>query len=100
QLADEAIAAAPGAGPAGAAPDRQLTDAQRELGLERLDRRVQRVRHRHVDRARAVGVAAGTLAAAERLVIGEALARQRQVVHRPLTLGGDRAGAGEGGDDE
>ena len=47
-------------------------DAQRELQLERLDRRVQRVRHRHVHPAGAVGVVARALAAAERLVVGEA----------------------------
>ncbi len=61
---------------AAAAPaHRELADADRKLALERLDRGVQRVRHRHVDRARAVGVGAGALAAAERLVVGEAARR-------------------------
>ena len=46
-------------------------DAQRELALERLDRRVQRVAHRHVHAAGPVGVRARALAAAERLVVGE-----------------------------
>ena len=50
---------------------RSSDDAQRELELERLDRRVERVAHRDVDAARAVGVGARALAAAERLVVGE-----------------------------
>src|SRR4051794_12174887 len=45
ELADDPVAAAPGAVAAGAAPDRVAGDAQRELELERLDRRVERVRH-------------------------------------------------------
>ena len=49
--------------------------------------RVQRVAHRHVHAARPVGVRARALAAAERLVVGEALVAERQVVHRPLALG-------------
>ena len=48
------------------------THAQREFALERLDRRVQRVAHRDVHAARPVGVRARALAAAERLVVGEA----------------------------
>ena len=71
-LADDPVAAAVGALAAAAAPQRELAHPQRELGLQRLDRRVEGVRHRDVDRARAVGVGAGALAAAERLVVGEA----------------------------
>ena len=59
-----------------------------KLGLERLDRGVEGVRHRDVDRARPVGVGTGALAAADRLVVGAALAGEGQVVHRPLALGG------------
>ena len=54
-----------------AAAQRVVLDAQRELQLERLDRRVERVRHRDVDAARAVGAGARALAAAERLVVRE-----------------------------
>ena len=72
ELAHDAVAAAVPPGAARAAPQRVLDRAQRELELERLDRRVERVRHRHVHGARAVGVGARALAAAERLVVGEA----------------------------
>ena len=72
------------AGAARAAPQRVLDGPQRELQLERLDRRVERVRHRHVHGARAVGVRAGALAAAERLVVGEVVVAEREVVHRAL----------------
>ena len=65
-------------GAAAAAAQRKLAHPQRELGLERLDRGVERVRHRHVDGARPVGVRAGALAAADRLVVGE-LARSPRV---------------------
>ena len=54
ELADDAVATAMAPGSAAAAADRVLDDAQRELELERLDRRVARVRHRNVDGARAV----------------------------------------------
>src|SRR5512133_667344 len=55
ELAYHAVPAAPAAGTARAAPQRVLDRAKRELQLERLDGRVERVRHRHVDGARAVG---------------------------------------------
>ena len=85
---------------AAAAAQAELFDPQRELGLQRLDRRVQGVRHRDVDRAGAVRVGAGALPAPDRLVVGEALAREGQVVHRSLSLGGDLDGAAECRDDE
>src|SRR5215210_2127774 len=44
QLADDAVAAAPAPGAARAAPERVLDRTQRELELQRLDRRVERVR--------------------------------------------------------
>src|SRR4051794_33283692 len=69
-LADHAVAAAMPAFAAGTAAHRVLDGAQRELELERLHRRVERVAHRHVHRVRAVGVLARSLAAAERLVVG------------------------------
>ena len=47
-----------------AAAQRVLDHAQRKFALERLDRRVHRVAHRHVHGARPVGVGAGSLAAA------------------------------------
>ena len=83
-LAHDAVAAAVLAVAAAAPAQRVLDRAQRELQLERLDRRVQRVRHRDVDRARPVRVGAGALAAADRLVVGEVVVAERQVVHRPL----------------
>ncbi len=86
QLAHDAVAAAVTARAARAAAQRVLDDAQRELALERLDRRVQRVAHRDVHAARPVGVRARALAAAERLVVGEALVAEREVVHRALAL--------------
>src|SRR5918994_7296692 len=76
-LAHDAVAAAVRPGAARLAPQRVLDDAQRELELERLDRRVERVRHRDVHAARAVGVRAGALAAAERLVVGEGVVAER-----------------------
>ena len=83
-LADDAVAPVVAPGAAAAAPARVLDDAQRELDLQRLDRRVERVGHRDVHGAGAVGVRAGALAAAERLVVGEVGVAEREVVHRPL----------------
>src|SRR4051794_36130146 len=45
KLADDAVAAEPPADAATRAPHGELPDAERELRLERLDRRVERVRH-------------------------------------------------------
>src|SRR3954451_5742445 len=84
QLADHAVAAGLAAGAARAAPQRVLDRTQRELQLERLDRRVERVRHRDVDGAGAGRVGAGALAAAERLVVGELVVAEREVVHGAL----------------
>src|SRR2546423_7098606 len=67
-LADHAVAAVVPARTARVAPHRVFDRAQRELELERLDRRGQRVAHRDAHCARAVGVLARALAAAERLV--------------------------------
>ena len=86
ELAHDAVAAAMAPGAPGAAAQRVLEDAQRKLPLERLDRRVERVAHRDVHAARSVGVRAGALAAAERLVVGEARVAEREVVHRALAL--------------
>ena len=84
ELAHDPVAAAVRARAARAAPDRVLDDPQRELELQRLDRRVQRVRHRDVHAGRAVGVRARALAAAERLVVREGVGAEREVVHRAL----------------
>src|SRR5262249_53954431 len=92
-LADDTLAAAPRSLAAAAAAHRELPYPERELRLQRLDRGVQGVGHRDVDRARPVGVRAGALAAADRLVVGEVLAGEGQVVHRSLTLGLDGPGA-------
>src|SRR6185437_4659045 len=70
-LPDDAVAALEAAGAARAAPQRVLDHPQRELELERLNGGVERVAHRHVDRARPVGVGARALTAADRLVIDD-----------------------------
>src|SRR5262249_49520487 len=85
-LSHQPVAATSSAAAAAVAAQRELADTQGELGLQRLDRRVEGVRHRHVDGARSLGVGAGALAAAEGLVIGEPLAGEREVVHRALAL--------------
>src|SRR5271167_2525139 len=83
-LPHDAVAAAMEPAAAGAAAQGVLGDAQREFALERLDGRVQGVAHRDVHAARAVGVRAGALAAAEGLVVGEERVPEREVVHRAL----------------
>ena len=84
ELAHDAVAAAMTPGAARPAAQRVLGHAQRELELERLDGRVERVRHRDVDGARPVGVRAGALAAAERLVVGPRVGAEGEVVHGAL----------------
>src|SRR3954454_12245381 len=84
ELADDTVASAVRSGTAAVAPDRVLHDAHGELELERLHRRVERVRHRHVHRAGTVGVLACPLPAPECLVVREAIVAEREVVHRPL----------------
>src|SRR5207249_1554948 len=63
ELPDDPVAAAESAALAGAAPDRVLPHPERELELERLDRRVQGVAHRDVDGRRPVRVGARALTA-------------------------------------
>jgi hypothetical protein len=87
--ADEAVAAAVAALAAGAVEQLVALDPQRRVELERLDRRVQRVRHSDVDTRRPVAAAGGALAAAERLVVRPARRPDHEVVHRPLSLRGD-----------
>src|SRR5881392_2974838 len=58
QLADDAVAAAPGPRPARPEPQPVALDPERVLELERLDRRRERVGHRDVHAARPVGVRA------------------------------------------
>src|SRR3954453_21123914 len=70
-LADHPVAAVVAALAAGPAPQGVLGDPERELELEGLHRGVQRVRHGHVDARGAVGIRAGALPAADRLVVGE-----------------------------
>src|SRR5215208_2868322 len=84
ELAHDSVAAAPAPRSPGTAPHGVAADEQRELELERLDRRVERVRHRDMHAGRAGGVGAGALAAAERLVVGERRRAARDVVHRAL----------------
>src|SRR4249919_1856945 len=100
QLADDSITAAVAAASAAPSPHRELPDHHGEVSLERLDGRVEGVRHRHVLGARTVCVPAGALAAADRLVVGPVIAGERQVVHRPLPLGPDRRELGQRGKDQ
>ena len=88
QLADDAVAAAVAPGSARSAPELVALDAERVRELERLGRRVERVRHRDVDARRPVRVRAGALAAADRLVVREAVVSEDGVVHRALALRG------------
>src|SRR5918992_2706017 len=86
EFADDAVAAAVASSAARPEPERVALDAKRVLQLERLDRSRQRVRHRDVDTARAVGLRTGTLAAADRFVVREAVVPEGHVVHRALPL--------------
>ena len=88
------------AGAARAEPERVPLDAQRVGELERLGRRRERVRHRDVHARRAVGVRARALAAADRLVVGEAVVAEDDVVHRPLALRRHRHGLPEGAEEQ
>src|SRR5919204_1105083 len=87
ELADDAVAAAMLAVAARAEAQAVPLDQQRVLELERLHGCRERVRHRDVDTARTVGVGTGSLPAADRLVVGEPVVSERDVVHRPLSLG-------------
>jgi hypothetical protein len=86
QLADDAVAATMPARPAGAEPQGISLDADRVGELERLGWGRERVRHRDVHRRRTVGIRAGALTAADRLVVREVVAAEGDVVHRPLAL--------------
>src|SRR5262249_8694242 len=55
-LSNHAVAAAVAPGAAGAATKRVFDHAQREFALERLDRGVQGVAHRHVNATRTIAV--------------------------------------------
>jgi hypothetical protein len=61
-------------------------DPERGVELERLDRRVQRVRHPDVDAGRPVAAAGRALAAPEGLVVRPSRRPDHEVVHRPLAL--------------
>ena len=100
ELADDAVAASVLARAAGAEPQLVALDPERVRELERLDRRVQRVRHRDVHRGRPVRVRARALPAADRLVVREALVPEDDVVHRPLPLRRDGNGLRQRGEDD
>ena len=85
-LANDTVAATVRAGAAGAGAEHVALDAQRVGELERLDGRVERVRHRDVDAGRPVRRPARALAAADRLVVRPLLGAERRVVHRALPL--------------
>src|SRR5262249_50486257 len=82
ELADDTVSAAKAAGTPGAKTQEVPLDTHRISELQRLDRRVEGIRHRHVDSRRAYSVSTGALAAADRLVVGEASVAERDVVHR------------------
>ena len=75
-------------GAARAAPELVALDAEGIRELEGLHRRVERVRHRHVDGRGAASTRAGALPAPAGLVVGEAVVSEDDVVHRPLSLSG------------
>src|SRR5215207_757928 len=100
ELSNDALAAAVRPGTAGSASHGQLPDQDGIVALERLDRRVQRVRHRDVLGARAVIVGACPLSAADRLVVGPVGAGERHVVHRSLAVRSNRRELGERLEDE
>src|SRR5262249_20933126 len=100
QLADDAVAAAMRAAATATETQRVALDTERVRELQRLDRSRQRVRHRDVHARRPVRIPACALAAADRLVVGEAVVPDRDVVHRALTLRGHRHGAAERGEDD
>src|SRR5436190_14448822 len=86
ELPHDAVAAAVLAIATRAEAERVALDPERVLQLERLDRRRERVRHRHVHPARPICARTGALPAADRLVVRKALVPERDVVHRPLPL--------------
>src|SRR5438874_4859509 len=86
QLAHDPVAAMLPPGPAGPESKRVTPYSERVLELERLDRSREGVRHRHVHAAWPIRPWAGTLTAADRLVVGEAVVAEGHVVHRPLPL--------------
>src|SRR5829696_8550985 len=96
ELADDAVAAAAPARTARAVAYLVAADAQRVRELERLDRRVERVRHGDVDGRRPVSLGARALPAGDRLVVRKPVVSEDDVVHRALALGGNRHGAAEG----
>src|SRR4051794_18656117 len=79
--AHHAVAAGIAAGPARPRPHRIALDPKRILALERLDRRVQRIRHRDVNGAGPGAGRPAALAAAQRFVVGEPRRPERDVVH-------------------
>ena len=84
----------PACAPAPPLPRRSAvaTDAQRQRALERLDRRVARVRHRGVHAAHPVGPRPPALPTADGLVVHPSVAAEEHVVHRALARGADPLG--------
>src|SRR5437867_3892127 len=71
RFANQSVAAVEPARPAGSPAKRVFAHPERELDLERLDRRVERVAHRDVDSRWPRSVRAGALPTTDRLVVGE-----------------------------
>src|SRR5208282_1344204 len=91
EFTNQSVAATRAATAAGAAPDSILGDPHRVVGLERLDRRVERVGHVSVDAGRAGPAACGTRAAGDRFVVRKMAvaksveAADREIRHRART---------------
>ena len=90
ELPDDPVAAAVSPRSAGLHAKLVALHAQWVGELQRLGRRRQRVRHGHVHARGAIRLCAGALAAADRLVVRKAIVPEGDVVHRALTLRGNR----------
>src|SRR5207342_2423970 len=99
QLPNDPLAAAVTPTPPGAEPQLVPLDPERVAELERLGGRRERVRHRDVNPRRAVRVGACALASSYRLVVGEAVVAESEVVHGPLPLRGHLDRTAECGED-
>src|SRR5262249_12414721 len=100
QLADHAVTAAVHSLTAGAVTQAPALDPQRVLQLQRRDRGDPRVRQGTVHGPGPGGSWAGALATADRLVVGERVAADGDVVHRSLPLRGHLEHTAEGGEDD
>src|SRR4029079_9355074 len=99
-LPDDAVTAAMCGLTAGSETECVAANSEWIGELERLGRRRERVRHGHVRDRGPVGARRAALPATDRLVVGEAVVPECDVVHRALALGGDGYGLSEAGEVE